>query len=180
MATNPVLKPKLATPALILSSAAAIICVTGLFVTAVGQPTLVWSLATGISVILAFTVVAVWLMRTRRVRAWAVATNEKWKQLEGLKQAAGTTTEVTVLSVDALEPTGSWITIKWNRFDHVQAAWLEALPEPIWPGSVLLIAPDPAQVRPGVPWPATYLIQASRCLGWAPAMKALPPARTRR
>jgi hypothetical protein len=74
-----------------------------------------------------------------------------------------------VLSVDAVEPTGSWITIKWNRFDYVQPAWLEALPEPIWPGSVLLISPDPAQVVPGVPWPATYYISGSDCLAWAPA-----------
>jgi hypothetical protein len=73
------------------------------------------------------------------------------------------------VSVDALEPTGSWITIRWNRFDHMQEAWLEALHDPIWPGSVLLISPDPAQVMPGAPWPARYYITASHYLAWAPA-----------
>ncbi|MCA4132635.1 hypothetical protein [Arthrobacter sp. M4] len=89
--------------------------------------------------------------------------------LTATKLAAGTTTEITVLSVDEVQPTGSWITINWNRFGHIQHAWLEALPESIWPGSVLLVAPDPEQVRPGMPWPETYFIQASDCLASAPA-----------
>ncbi|RAM37715.1 hypothetical protein DBZ45_08935 [Arthrobacter globiformis] len=112
---------------------------------------------------------AIWLARVRRRRSWTAAARERWKYFDEAKRLHGTTAEVTVLSVDALEPTGSWITIKWNRFDHVQPAWLESLHEPIWPGSVLLISPDPAQVMPGLPWPATYYLPASDCLAWAPA-----------
>ncbi|MGX9901463.1 hypothetical protein ACW0JT_19065 [Arthrobacter sp. SA17] len=111
---------------------------------------------------------ATWFVRLRRRRAWMLAAEEKWRHFEDAKRTQGTTTEITVLSVDALAPTGSWITIKWNRFDHVQAAWIEALPDPIWPGSVLLISPDPDQVKPGAPWPQTYFIQAPRCHSWAP------------
>ncbi|RWW91385.1 MULTISPECIES: hypothetical protein [Paenarthrobacter] len=81
-----------------------------------------------------------------------------------------TTAEVTVLSVDSPQPTGAWITIRWNRFDYIQPAWIEALAEPIWPGSVLLIRPDPEQVRPGTPWPATYSIAGDHVLTWAPQL----------
>ncbi len=99
---------------------------------------------------------------------WKTASHAKWQLLESLKHSTVTTTEVTVLSVDSPQPTGAWITIRWNRFDYIQPAWIEALPEPIWPGSVLLIRPDPSQVRPGTPWPATYSIAADHVLTWAP------------
>ncbi|MFH5879443.1 hypothetical protein [Arthrobacter sp. NA-172] len=113
----------------------------------------------------------IWLVRGRRRRAWLLDAKEKWNRFEDVRRTHGTTTEITILSVDALEPTGSWITINWNRFGHVQTAWLEALQEPIWAGSVLLISPDPAQVMPGMPWPATYYLQASHCHAWAPGTK---------
>jgi hypothetical protein len=93
----------------------------------------------------------------------------RWRSFDNAKLASGTTTEVTLLSVDAVQPTGAWVTIMWNRFNHVQRAWIEALPEPLWPGSVLLIAPDPTQVIPSTPWPETYFIRAADCLAWAPA-----------
>jgi hypothetical protein len=171
MDANPVLKPKLATPALVLVSVAMVVC--AVFV--VGTVSQAWP-PTWVSAVvaLAFLLVTTFVGAdladpARRLRAWMVIVQEKWKNFDEAKRMHGTTAEVTVLSVDALEPTGSWITIKWNRFDHVQAAWLEALPEPIWPGSVLLISPDRAQVMPGVPWPTTYYITASHCLAWAPA-----------
>ncbi len=78
-----------------------------------------------------------------------------------IRRTHGTTAEITVLSVDAREPTGSWITINWDRFGHVQTAWLEALQEPIWTGSVLLIA--------------RYYLRASHCLAWAPRLEPLAP-----
>ncbi|WP_320536133.1 hypothetical protein [Pseudarthrobacter sp. IC2-21] len=170
MDKNPVLEPKLATPALILSSVATLTCVIYLVgsVTVYGQSAMFRVLAILATVILAAALGAIWFARARRLRSWTAAANEKRKRLSDLKRTRGTTTEVTVLSVDALEPTGSWITINWNRFDHIQRAWLEALNEPIWPGSVLLISPDPIQVFPGAPWPATYYIRASDCLAWAP------------
>lgn len=171
MGVNPVLKPKLATPALILISAATLICVVTLLVSIAAtwppeRPSVMSALALLLAVI---TVGATWLTRVRRLRTWTAAARERWKNFDEAKHLHGTTAEVTVLSVDALEPTGSWITIKWNRFDHIQTAWIEALSEPIWPGSVLLISPDVAQVRPGAPWPRSYYIQASACIAWAPS-----------
>ncbi len=176
MEANPVLKPKLATPALLLSSVAVAACVVYLVgtVAADGQPPVFLVLAAGTSVLAAALLGALWLARALRLRGWMAVATETWAHFEDAKRTHGTTTEVTVLSVDALEPTGSWITIRWNRFDHVQPAWLEALAEPIWPGSVLLISPDPTQVRPGAPWPATYHIRASDSLAWAPADTTRP------
>ena len=174
MDTNPVLRPRLATPALILSSVAIAGCVVYLVGTAVakGPDNLLLLLAAAMAVLAAAVAGAVWLVRARRRRSWMAGANEKWIHFIDTKRSSGTTAELTVLSVDALEPTGSWTTIKWNRFDHVQPAWMEALPEPIWPGSVLLISPDPAQIRPGAPWPATYYIRASNFLAWAPGSEA--------
>lgn len=179
MDTNPVLKPKLATPALILSSVAIAVCVVYLVGTAAahGPDDLLLPLTAALAVLAAAVAGAVWLVRARRRRAWMAGANEKWDHFNDMKRRSGTTAEVTVVSVDALEPTGSWITIRWNRFDHVQGAWLEALQDPIWPGSVLLISPDPAQVWPGAPWPANYYLRASDCLAWAPPIQA--PARAR-
>ena len=171
METNPVLKPKLATPALVLSSAAVFVCVcvfVGILV-ANWPSQLFLTLAAATSLLLASVVVTVWFTRVRRLRVWTAAASEKWSHLDSVKRSQATTTEVTVLSVDGLEPTGSWITIRWNRFDHVQRAWIEALRDPIWPGTILLISPDPAQARPGAPWPTTYYIQAENYLAWAPA-----------
>jgi hypothetical protein len=170
MVANPVQKPKRATPALFLSSAAVSVCVVYLVgsMSANRRPPLILTLAALASILLATVVVAIWFARTRRLRAWTAAASVKWNQLDSERRSHGTTTEVTVLSVNGLEPTGAWITIRWNRFDHVQRAWIEALPEPIWPGSVLLISPDAAQVMPGMPWPPVYLIRASDCLAWAP------------
>lgn len=181
MDANPVLKPKLATPALILSSVALSMCVTYLLGTmATSWPPTLLLQATAISALLATTIAgAVWLARLRRLRSWTAAANEQWKRVDEAKLAHRTTAEVTVLSVDSLEPTGSWITIRWNRFDHIQQAWIEALHEPIWPGAVLLISPDPAQLRPGAPWPRTYYIKASNCLAWAPLKKDSFRARLR-
>lgn len=174
MDANPVLKPKLATPALILSSVAIAACVVYLVGTAAANRphNLFLLLTVAISLLAAVVAGAVWVVRTRRRRSWAAGATEKWNHFNDMKRSSGTTAELTVLSVDALEPTGSWITIKWNRFDHVQPAWIEALPEPIWRGTVLLISPDPAQVRPGAPWPATYYIRASDSLAWAPGREA--------
>lgn len=176
MDANPVLRPKVATPALVLTSAALSMCVTYLLGTmAASWPPALLLQATALAALLAATTAgAVWWARLRRLRIWTAAANEKWHGFDEAKLAHRTTAEVTVLSVDSLQPTGSWITIRWNRFDHVQHAWIEALPDPIWPGSVLLISPDPAQVWPGAPWPPAYFIRASNYLAWAP-----PAARRR-
>ncbi|MEO5318144.1 hypothetical protein PV761_06105 [Arthrobacter sp. CC3] len=173
MDTNPVLKPKLATPALILSSVAIAMCFVYLvWAAASGPANLSLLLTASMALLAAAAAGAVWLVRARRRRSWLAGAIEQWDRFNDMKRSSGTTAELTVVSVDALEPTGSWITIRWNRFDHVQRAWIEALSEPIWPGSVLLISPDPAQVMPGAPWPATYYIRASNSLAWAPGSEA--------
>lgn len=180
MDTNPVLKPKLATPALILSSVAIAVCVVYLLWTATANGPTHLSLLLTAAVALGAAAVAgaIWLVRARRRRSWMTGAIAMWDHFNDMKQSIGTTAEVTVVSVDALEPTGSWITIKWNRFDHIQRAWIEALPEPIWPGSVLLVSPDPVQLRPGAPWPSTYYIRASDSLAWAPQDEV--PSKSRR
>lgn len=174
MDANPVLKPKLATPALVLTSVALSMCVAYLlWTTAASWPSTLLFQATALAALLTTTIAGgVWLARLRRLRIWTAAANEKWNRFDEAKLAHRTTAEVTVLSVDSLQPTGSWITIRWNRFEHIQRAWIEALPDPIWPGSILLIAPDPAQVMPGKPWPVTYQIKALDCLAWAPGSVA--------
>lgn len=169
MSTNPVIRPKLATPAIILASAVVFLA-AGLVLSALlnGVPSGILMLGGPVLLLAAGAIGAVWLTRIRRRRIWTRAAEEKWNHFESARQRHRTTTEITVLSVDGLEPTGSWITIKWSRFDHVQQAWIEAFPEPLWPGSVVLISPDPVQIRPGQPWPQTYFIRASDLLAWAP------------
>ena len=172
MIANPAVRPRVATVPLVLVSAAVLIgfVLFLIFVPTAGQPlSMPVMVSWGILLLTILVLAAQWLTRARRRQAWMAYASEKWATLKATKLASGTTTEITVLSVDEVQPTGSWITIDWNRFGHVQSAWLEALPEPIWPGSVLLITPDPVQVMPGAPWPETYFIQASNCLAWAPA-----------
>ena len=179
MSTNPVIRPKLATPAIILASAVVFLAAAlALSAPLKGVPSDILMLGGLVLLLAAAAIGAVWLTRIRRRRIWTRAAEEKWNRFESARQRHRTTTEITVLSVDALEPTGSWITIKWNRFDHVQRAWIEALPEPIWPGSVVLISPDPAQVSPGQPWPQTYYIRAFNLLAWAPPQRAISRPRT--
>jgi hypothetical protein len=170
MDANPVLKPKLATPALVLISVAILTCATYLLciLTASWPPPWALALTAIVAFVAAVIASAVWVARVRRLLSWTEGAKDKWDRFDNVKRSRGTTAEITVLSVDSLEPTGSWITIRWNRFDHIQPAWIEAIRDPIWPGTVLLIAPDPAQVRPGTPWPATYFIEAQDCLAWAP------------
>lgn len=166
MEMNPVLKPRVATPALIVASAVTMALALSLAALALTVTGTYWLLLTvaAISVVL----IVVWSRRLHGLRRWQSETDAQWKRLEGLKEASRTTTEITVLTVDAPQPTGAWVTIRWNRFNYIQPAWIEALPEPIWPGSVLLIRPDPAQVQPGAPWPETYRISGDHILAWAP------------
>ena len=179
MSTNPVIRPKLATPAIILASAVVFLAAALVLSTLPnGVPSDILMLGGPVLLLAAGAICAVWLTRIRRRRLWTRAAEEKWNHFESARQRHRTTTEITVLSVDALEPTGSWITIKWNRFDHVQRAWIEAVPDPIWPGSVVLLTPDPAQVSPGRPWPQTYYIRASDLLAWAPSKRPMSRLRT--
>ena len=171
MVVNPAVKPKVATSGLVLASTVVLIALV-LFLAYVPAAELPSLLTTVIcSILLAAVLLLIWLWwkRADQCRRWLANATEKWRSFDNARLASGTTAEVTLLSVDAIQPTGSWVTIKWNRFNHVQPAWIEALPEPIWPGAILLISPDPAQVMPGAPWPEAYFIRATHCLAWAPA-----------
>ncbi|WP_284990279.1 hypothetical protein [Arthrobacter sp. efr-133-TYG-120] len=178
MVSNPVIKPKVATPALILASAVLGLCAVFVLqnLTVSWPPDAVQVFSWAAVLPSTLIVSVVWLIRMHRRRDWLADAKVRWSHFEEAKRAHRTTAEITVLSIDALEPTGAWITIIWNRFGHVQRAWLEALEEPIWVGSVLLISPDPSQVRPGAPWPATYFVQASSFLAWAPGSEILSRA----
>jgi hypothetical protein len=171
MVMNPVMKPKVATVPLVLVSMI-VLAALALFLgyVSIVQPPLPVSTLIGSILLTAVLILGGrWWKRVTQHRGWLVNASERWRAFNDAKLASGTTTEVTLLSVDAVQPTGSWVTIRWNRFNHIQPAWIEALPEPIWPGSVLLIAPDPAQVMPGTPWPDVYYIRAGRCLASAPS-----------
>ena len=171
MVVNPAVKPKVATTGLVLTSAAVLI-LTALVPLSLGAS----ELPAGIQIVVAGVLLAsallvswLWWRRYAQRRTWTANALARWRSFNDARLSNGTTTEVTLLSVDAVQPTGAWVTIMWNRFNHVQRAWIEALPEPVWPESVLLIAPDPAQVMPGTPWPEAYFIRAADCLAWAPA-----------
>jgi hypothetical protein len=58
---------------------------------------------------------------------------------------------------------GTWVTLPWNRF------WMEALPDEIWEGAVLLLSPDPVQIQVRSPWPSVYHLSARDYHGFAPA-----------
>ncbi|MDR7159180.1 hypothetical protein [Arthrobacter sp. BE255] len=179
MSTNPVIRPKLATPALVLTSVVYLIAVAYLLVALIrGASPEILMVGCLALLVVAGTLGSIWLARIRRRRKWMVDAGEKWHYFDDARSSHRTTTEITVLSVDALEPTGSWITVNWNRFDHIQRAWIEATPDPIWPGSVVLMTPDPAQVSPGQPWPQTYYIRASDLLAWAPPKHPVSRLRT--
>ncbi|MGM9474726.1 hypothetical protein ACS5PJ_22375 [Pseudarthrobacter sp. YS3] len=171
MVANPTVKPRVVTPGLVWASAVVLVAlVLFLVFVVVAEPPSLWQVVVG-GLLLAAALLfgALWRKRVNQRNTWLFDATERWKTFDKAKLASGTTAEVTLLSVDAIQPTGSWVTIRWNRFSHVQSAWIEALPEPLWPGSVLLISPDPAQVMPGTPWPEAYFIRAADCLAWAPA-----------
>jgi hypothetical protein len=127
------------------------------------------------ALLLATVVVAiVWRRRIKRRRTWRRQATAQWEHFEDLRRRCGVTAEITVLHVDAIQPAGAWITIRWNRFNHVQPAWLQALPEPVWPGSVLLITPDPLQIHPAHPWPDAYYVRADHYLASAPESEFRP------
>lgn len=171
MVVNPAVKPRVATAGLVLASVA-VLSGAALFMVllpSAGVP--FYAKLMGGATLFAGALLTgwQWWRRTTRRRAWLEQATEQWRSFSNAKTLGRTTAEVTLVSVDAVQPTGSWVTIRWNRFNHIQRAWLESLRVPIWPGTVLLISPDPAQVMPGAPWPDTYFIQAVDCLAWAPA-----------
>lgn len=170
MNANPFVKPKVLTGWLLFASLAAVLCLafsTSAILTSPASPYL-W-LQVVLSLVFAGAVAATWIVRERRAKRWTALAIEQWERLESIRRQLGTTTEVTILAIEAVEPTGTWVTLRWNQFDHVQRAWMEALPDEIWEGAALLISPDPAQILVGSPWPPIYHLSARNYHGFAPA-----------
>ncbi|MHA7299378.1 hypothetical protein [Pseudarthrobacter sp. MDT1-22] len=170
MNANPFAKPKVMTGWLAIASATAILCLafsTCAMLPSPDSPSL-WLLV-AVSVIFSAAVGAIWFYRLRRASRWTARAVEQWRRLEATRLEVGTTTEVMILAIEAVEPTGTWVTLRWNQFDHVQRAWMEALPDEIWEGAVLLISPDPMQIQVRSPWPPVYYLRAPSYHGFAPA-----------
>jgi hypothetical protein len=99
VSSNPVLKPRLATPALVVASAAVSIA-AGFFPTSLAAGTLSGAiLIVGAVAILSAPVAlaGIWLSRFRRRRAWIAAAEQKWHEFDCARRNHGTTTEITVL-----------------------------------------------------------------------------------
>ncbi|WP_207346338.1 hypothetical protein [Arthrobacter sp. E3] len=167
---NPMIRPSVASAPLVMWSVAIGLCTLYLVpATLANWPAPPW-LITIASILLVFSVALAlrWVFKARHARAWDVSARSLWQQFEGARLAAGTTTEVTILSVQEVQPTGAWVTINWDQFGYTQPAWIEGKGGTYWPGSVILITPDPAQVHAGRPWPQTYRIAESACRAIAP------------
>ena len=168
---NPMIKPAIVSAPLLVWSVLAGLCMLYLVpATIAAWPAPAW-LTTIAVVLLAFAALLAvrWIVKTRRARSWRAQAALQWERLETVKKTAGTTTEVTVLSVQEVQPTGAWVTINWGQFGYTQPAWIEGAGGTYWPGSVLLITPDPNQVHIGQPWPPTYRIAESDCVAIAPS-----------
>lgn len=170
MIANPMIRPAIVSAPLIVTSV--VIGLTLIYAaaaTAANWPAPIWLvIATAVLLAVALIVVYNWTRRHRRSHQWDRDAQLQWQKLRAVKAISGTTTEITILSIDKVQPTGAWATIKWNRFGYVQHAWLEAGPFEFWSSSVLLISPDPDQVHIGQPWPATYSIRSNDCRAIAP------------
>lgn len=125
------------------------------------------------AIVLAGVAAAIWFVKIRRMKAWITTAIQQWEHFSTVKSRLGVTTEVTVLDIHALDPTGTWVTIRWDKFGYVQRAWMEAIPDEIWRGSVLLVSPDPTQIQVHGPWPEIYYLMAMDYHAFASA-QALP------
>ena len=172
MIANPMIRPAVVSAALIVTSVVIGPClIYAGAATVVNWPAPMWLVITmAILLAVALIVLFTWTKRLRRSHQWDLDAQLQWQKLRAVKANSGTTTEVTVLSIDQVQPTGAWATIKWNRFGYVQPAWLESGPFEYRSHSVLLIRPDPDQVHIGQPWPSTYSIRPNACHAIAPVM----------
>lgn len=169
---NPMIRPSVASTPLIMWSVLVGLCAAYAIPAAIANwPAPVWltTIATLFVVLLAVLALR-WVLKVRRARVWDVNAQRLWQQFEGARLAGGTTTEVTVISVQEVQPTGAWVTINWEQFGYTQPAWIEGKGGTYWPGSVILITPDPTQVHIGQPWPRTYRIAEMDCKAIAPVL----------
>lgn len=170
MVMNPMIKPAIVSAPLLGWSIVAFPCTLVLVpATIANWPAPAWIVATASTLlIISALLVLRWTAKVRRARRWTENAQRLWQAFEAARQTGSTTTEVTVLSVEEVQPTGAWVTINWDQFGYRQAAWIEGAGGTYWPGSVLLITPDPNQVHIGQPWPPTYRIAEGDCRAVAP------------
>ncbi len=175
MRTNPMVKPQISSGWAVTLTVISCVCLTTGFSTFVGKPAawVIGLLFVAVSVILGGSAATIWRLRIRRTNAWISDALAQWQHLYTLKNRLGVTTEVTVLDIDYTDPIGAWATLRWEHFSHVQRAWVEALPDEIWRGAVLLISPDPAQIHVHGPWPDIYYLLADAYHTYA-AAAAIP------
>lgn len=171
METNPMIKPQLGSALLVTLTV--IVGLAVLYVTTISAMTWpgfqgLW-ISCGVIFVLASLVTWRWAKRIQIRRQWNQFGNRQWEYLARIKGEHEATAEITVLSFQEVQPTGSWATIRWNKFGYVQSAWIENGTFAIWPDSVLLIRPDLTQIQIGTPWPTTYYLRDHACLAIAPA-----------
>lgn len=169
---NPMIRPTVASTSLVMWSVVIGLCTLYLVpATLANWPAQPW-LVTIAAILLVISVMLalLWVFKVRRAHNWDAIARRLWQQFEAARVSGGTTTEVTVLSVQEVQPTGAWVTINWDQFGYTQPAWIEGRSGTYWPGSVILITPDPAQVHIGQPWPTTYRIAETDCRAIAPAI----------
>ncbi|WP_146070339.1 hypothetical protein [Arthrobacter sp. GMC3] len=181
MRTNPMVKPQASSGWAVTLTVISCVCLaiaTRMFWGQFSPAAVGWFLVAA-AVLLAGVAAAIWFVKIRRTKAWITHAIQQWEHFTAVKSQLGVTTEVTVLDIQALDPIGTWVTIRWDKFGYVQRAWMEAIPDEIWRGSVLLISPDPAQIQVHGPWPEIYYLMAIDYHAFA-AAQALPYFRDHR
>jgi len=168
---NPMIKPAVvSTPLLVWSVLVGLCTLYMVPATIANWPAPPWmTTVASILLVLALVLALRWIAKVHRASRWKSNAQRLWQELETAKRADATTTEVAVLSVQEVQPTGAWVTINWDQFGYRQPAWIEGAGGTYWPGSVLPITPDPNQVHVGQPWPPTYRITESGCVAIAPS-----------
>ncbi|WP_154605516.1 hypothetical protein [Arthrobacter sp. AQ5-05] len=163
MRTNPMVKPQNSSGWAVTLTVISCVCLTTairLFIAQTAAAAVGWAFVAA-AVVLAGIAATIWVVKVRRSRAWITHAVQQWEHFSAVKSQLPITTEITVLDIHSLDPTGTWVTIHWDKFGYVQRAWMEAIPDEIWRGSVLLISPDPAQIKVHGPWPEIYYLMAT-------------------
>jgi hypothetical protein len=175
MRTNPMVKPQASSGwavALTATSCAFLAIAIRIFI--VWRSPMAAGLAlVAVAIVLAGCAAAIWFVKIHRTTAWITNAVQQWEHFSTVKNQLRVTTEITVLDIHSLDPTGTWVTIRWDKFGYIQRAWMEAIPDEIWRGSVLLISPDPNQIQIHGPWPEVYYLMAIDYHAFA-AAEALP------
>lgn len=175
MRTNPMVKPQISSGWAVTLTVISCVCLATALRLYLAQPsaTAVGVALVAAAIILAGIAATIWFIKIRRTKAWITHAVQQWEHFAAVKSRLGVTTEVTVLDIHSTDPLGAWATIRWNKFGHIQQAWVEALPDVIWRDSVLLISPDPVQIQVHGPWPEIYYLTAAAYHTYA-AADALP------